>query len=91
MLPNSHDPPSKPPKPTEVPLVTSAILLDFSSPEWLKLVFPGWESIAMPEVTVNEDRELLLYQYEVGSAWESFDVLSEPEAAFVKFASNEPL
>jgi len=91
MLPNSYNPPSQPPKPTEVPLVASAILLDFSSPEWLKLVFPGWESIAMPEVTVNEDRELLFYQHEVGTAWKSFDMLSEPEAAFVKFASNQPL
>jgi hypothetical protein len=61
MLPNPYDPPSKPSKPTEVTLVTSTIFLDLSSPERLKLVFPGWQSVAMPEVTVNKDRDSLLY------------------------------
>jgi hypothetical protein len=91
VLPEPYDPPSEPSKFTEIPLVATPIVPKFIFPERLKLVFPRGQSISMPKIAVNKNREFLRYKYKIGTARKSFNMFSKSITASVQFATNEAL
>jgi len=66
MLPDANDSPTKGAQLAEIAPITLPIGPEFLLPERGQLVFPGGQPPAMPEVTIYEDRNLLLCEYDIG-------------------------
>lgn len=58
MFPDAHDLPPPAPELSEVPLISLPRCGDLVPPFWRQFVLPEWKSPSVPEVTVDEDREL---------------------------------
>jgi hypothetical protein len=78
MLPYPNDSPALAPEFSEVPLVTSPVVLNLPSPEELQLMVPLRESIPVPEIPINENGNLFSGEDHVRAAGQRSDILPEP-------------
>lgn len=90
MFPQSDNPPSLPSEVAEIAGVTLSVGLNLRLPGYSKLVAPLWEAIAVPEVTIDEDREALPAEYDVRASADPFIMLPKAQSAPMQFAPHEP-
>src|SRR5438309_845059 len=69
MLPKPDNGPTLLAQQPAVSRIPSAVALDFGFPFLGKLVSPFGKPPAVPEVTINEDRDLHEAEYEIRTAW----------------------
>jgi hypothetical protein len=91
VLPDSNDLPALRPEPPKIALVAATIRPKFVSPELRELVFPTWESPAVPEITIDEDGNALAAEYHIGTAWERANVTLELYAMPTQLTLNGSL
>jgi hypothetical protein len=88
MLPNSDHLPSHPSQSLKILSITFSIGAYLLPPEYIQLVFPGWQSIAMPKITIDKNGYLLVRENRIGTARQSLHVFSESIAPFMQFRSD---
>jgi hypothetical protein len=81
MLPQANDSPAHAPELSEIACVSRTISGDFGLPELGDTVPPRWESEAVPEVAVHENRQSCAPKDHVGAAGKRSYVFHEAVAS----------
>jgi hypothetical protein len=68
MFPKPNDRPISGTQTPEVPLVSFSVCLQLGFPKVGKLVLPRWQSPSVPKIAVNENRDPLLSENDIGRA-----------------------
>ena len=79
MLPQPYDRPPGAPESTKVPCVSLAVQRDLAAPESWKLMLPRGESVAMPEIPINEYGQSKASDREVRATRKRCDVLPKAQ------------
>jgi len=91
VFPNPYDAPSTSTKQAEVPSVPSTVLLDLLAPERLEGRAPKREAPPVPEIAVDEDRDLHSWENEIRPTGQILRVLAIPEPPTVRDPANGQL
>lgn len=83
MLPNTNYHPAAAAQLLKVSSIPPTIAFYFLLPVCTELVFPFWETPAMPEVAIDKDGNLCAYENEVWASWQSSVVYAKTETAGV--------
>lgn len=81
VLPEAHHTPTVPSKPCEIITISLSIFLDFGDPKRRKVPLPLGETVAMPEIAVDKNRQCVSRKNNIGSPGQRRDVLSKTPAA----------
>jgi len=72
----------------KIPSIALAIGSDLLLPEFVQLMLPDRKPIAVPEIAVNENRNLFSWENCIRGTWQPLYVFSKAIPAVVQFRSD---
>lgn len=91
MLPQTYDVPATPSQLSEIAHVALSVSPYFCTPERLQFRFPFRQTIAVPEIPIDEYGDAVPGQNQVWTPWQRFQVFAETETPPMKFRPYETL
>jgi hypothetical protein len=70
MLPQTDHSPASPAKLSKIVAVSLSVPFDFGSPKWLESSGPRRESVSVPKVAVDEDRDFSAGENQIRTTWQ---------------------
>jgi hypothetical protein len=88
MLPNTDDVPTHHAQFSKITAITFSIRTQFVPPKPRQLMLPRWQSVPMPEISINEYCHLGCGENKIWASWQRLHVLAKAISATMQFGTN---